>query len=266
MPPRSRATAIVLVVVLAPCGIGGLALGLASRGDAGRVLVGSPMALVAAALIYLHRVRRQGRAWLAVRDVRELGQRGVVLPYSAALGCCYLATGGWFVLYVGLLAAIPTGIGVDLGSIGVGEIVGLVIVLMLCAYPLWIVLELVRGRLGRGLVALTPDGIYHRSWAMRSYLPWHGVFAVASEETEAGLRVKVRAFANAEGSWTRRTSVAWKQDELASAPDLDVRGLYLAVDPALLYRAAQFYHENPVARPELATEAGLARVRDGLPA
>lgn len=240
-------------VLLALFGAGGLALGVAAvpADGVGLLLVGSPLLLVAAALVYLSRARRPDARGLAVREVPELGERGLVLPYSAALGWAYVVAGAYCLLFFGLIAA---------GGLlaGGGGVVLLVVALLLCGYLLWCAVDLARGRLGLGLVALTPSGIYHRSWAMRAYLPWADAVQVVPDDVRGPL-VQVIAAANTTG-WVRRTSSAWRQGELAFAPHLAVQGRFLAADPVLLLRAVVFYLDNPAARAELGDDASMARV------
>jgi hypothetical protein len=47
------------------------------------------------------------------------------------------------------------------------------------------------------------------------------------------------------------------------AADLTLPVRTLAIDPALLLEALRYYHQHPQARAELATPAGLARMRHG---
>jgi hypothetical protein len=240
-------------VLLALLGAGGLALGVAEipTEGVGFLVVASPSLLIAAALVYLLRARRRGRGSLAVAAVADLGERGVVLPYSAALGCGCAVAGVYCLLFSGLIA---------IGGWADGSVVGLslfVAALLACTYLLWCVVDLARGRLRRGFVALTPSGIYHRSWARRSYLPWTDVLEVVSEDREP--LVRVVGIANTTG-WDRRTSSTWPQEELNTAPHLVVPGRFLAVHPELLYRAIRFYLDNPAARPELADDAALTRI------
>ena len=62
-------------------------------------------------------------------------------------------------------------------------------------------------------------------------------------------------------SWFRRASRLWRQEELAFAPHLAIRTMFVAVDPALVYHTLRYYHHMPEARGELAGEVGLARLR-----
>jgi hypothetical protein len=47
------------------------------------------------------------------------------------------------------------------------------------------------------------------------------------------------------------------------AADITLPVRTLDIDPALLLEALRYYHQHPQARDELATQAGLARVRHG---
>ena len=256
-PAPGRLSWTVAAVLLAAFGSGGFALGLVE--PSALLVVGSPLLVVAAVLVYLSRARRQGTAGIAVRDIPSLGQRGVVLPYSAALGWGYVVGGGYCALFFGLIAVG----GAATGPSGAGEIALLALALVVEVYLLWCLVDLLRGRLGRGFVALTPDGICHRSWAMWAYLPWDEVASVTVVDVRGPL-VQVMAIANTRQAWSRRTSLPWKQGELAYAPDLAVQGRFLTVNPALLYRAVRFYGENPAGRAELATDAAATRIRDDL--
>lgn len=263
-PVRGRTSWIIAAVLLALFGACGLALGVAAASTerVGLLLVGSPLLLVAAVLVYLSRARRPGVAKLAVRHVQDLGEPGVVLPYSAALGWGYVAAVGYCGLFFGLIAAGGAASLVGgAASLG-GSAILLVVALLVCGYLLWCVVDMLRGRLRLGLVALTPHGIYHRSWAMRAYLPWTEVVAVTATDVRGPL-VQVVAAVNTSGSWIQQTSRTWRQSELAFAPHLAVQGRFLAVEPSTLYGAARFYSENPAARAELATEAAVTRLRTG---
>ncbi len=257
-PAQRRGSAVLAAILLALFGAGGLALGVASAftDGAGLLLVGSPLILIAAVVVYLSRGRRPGASRLAVREVAELGEPGIVLPYSSALGWGYVVTGAYCLLFFGLIAA---GGLANSGSAWTPlSVVLLVAALLVCGYLLWCGVELTRGWVAVGFVALTKSGIYHRSWAMRSYLPWADVVAVVPADARGPL-VQVMVAANTTG-WVQGTSWAWRQGELAFAPHLAVQGRFLAVDPELLYRALRFYHENPETRAELGGETALRRV------
>lgn len=239
-PVRRRTSWVVTAVLLAVSGAGGLALGVATlqTDGAGLLLVGSPLLIVVAALVYLSRARRPGTGGQAVREVAELGERGLVFAYSRALGWAYVVAGAYCLLFFGLIAAGGLAAGVG----GGGDVVLLAAALLVVGYLSWCAVDLVRGRLGPGLVALTPSGIYHRSWALRSYLPWDDVVDVVPGDARGPL-VQVIAAANTTG-WVRRTSSTWRQAELAYAPHLVVQGRFLAADPALLYRAVCDYRDR----------------------
>lgn len=79
------------------------------------------------------------------------------------------------------VGAVLLAVGGLASGAGGGNLALLVAALLVCAYLLRCMVDLLRGRLGLGLVALTPSGSYHRSWAMRAYLPWTDVLAVDPE-------------------------------------------------------------------------------------
>lgn len=126
-------------------------------------------------------------------------------------------------------------------------------------YCLWIVIEMAGGRLARGRVVLSPQGIYHRSLTFEHFAPWYAVHAVSAEDVSGPLIVAKAS--PSDHTRVRRTSRAGKQQEFQLLPYVAVRGRSLAVDPAVLYHALRYYHAHPEARPELATDAGLQRIR-----
>src|SRR5205807_9794806 len=62
-------------------------------------------------------------------------------------------------------------------------------------------------------------------------------------------------------SWMQRPSKAVLA-RASGTPLLVVRGISLAVDPALAFHVLRFYYDNPGARGELATDTGLQRVQN----
>ncbi|MGH3923973.1 MAG: hypothetical protein ACRDTT_14080, partial [Pseudonocardiaceae bacterium] len=113
----------------------------------------------------------------------------------------------------------------------------------------------------RGLVALAPEGVYHRSSTFRSYFPWDRVTEVSAiDKNGPYITMGVRPGPD---SWFRKTSRLWRQEEFSFAPHMAVRGRWLSVDPAIVYYAIIFYRDHPVARRELSTDAGVERLRSG---
>jgi hypothetical protein len=128
-------------------------------------------------------------------------------------------------------------------------------------YFLWIVRDIASGRLARGRVVLSPDGIYHRSLTFEHFAPWHAVHTISAEDISGPLIVA--KVSPSDHSQVRQTSRVGKQQEFKFLPHAAVRARSLKVDPAVLYHALRYYHAHPGARPELATDTGLRRIRTG---
>lgn len=241
--------AVVLFVLL------GLVSVLLGFREPGLQLVGGLLMLAVALLIYAQRCRPRGGREVSVREIDDLGHAGVVLPYSGAVTAAnlvmlgYLAVVGWVVVLGGLLTGGLAGS--DVLVLAVFALVGLVGTV--------IVVEVLLGRLTRGFVALTPSGVYHRSWGVRGFLPWPAVLGVRPVQYGEPV-LEFLATANAPGAWHRRTALMARSRE-KGLPAL--RGHTLAADPALAYHAVSFYLENPDLRPELASEAAVTRLREG---
>lgn len=117
------------------------------------------------------------------------------------------------------------------------------------------------GRLRRGKLVLSQQGIHQRGWAFSSFLPWQS-FAGVKAADNGGPEVLVIAYSNA--AWDRRQIVRfWKIDQLPPVPMIEVHCASLAVDPNLVYWLLKFYVENPGARGELGTDAAIRRARSG---
>ncbi len=243
------------------------AVALASGDVAGVfILMFSPVLPLVMLMGYLTRLRGRDRGVSTIKHTASDPHRvGVVIPYSAAIGLSYLALTVTMVLLFGALTAL--GLWVELGGAG-ADIGGLLLTAAFGAmalYMLAFVIDVIRGKLALGAVTLSPHGVYHRSWAFDSFFSWDGALFVSAADTDGPL-VEL-AVADDESSWLRRTSRLWKQEELMFAPHCAVRGMWLSVDPALLYHALCYYQRHPEARAELGDERGLRRLRTGdLPA
>ncbi|OLT14072.1 hypothetical protein BJF78_19885 [Pseudonocardia sp. CNS-139] len=204
-------------------------------------------------------VRRSATGGIRLSTVPESGESAVVIPYSSSLfwlmftvpavlfgiaGIVLIPLGGWALATQEFDLIVPAAIGV------VGVVYAVAMLTHVCT-----------GKLARGYVALSPTGIYHRSWALTSFVSWRHVMDVDPCD-DKGPAIEVHAMRSPEG-WVRQTSRLWNQPELAFAPYLMVRGMYLSVDPALVYHALQFYFSRPDARSELGDHAGVERLRRG---
>jgi hypothetical protein len=118
--------------------------------------------------------------------------------------------------------------------------------------------DMVRGRIVRGYVTLTPHGIHHRGPMENAFIPWLAVLTV----TAAFDRGPVIRLLTSDA--VKRHSTSWLAFRRKPRVGLvEIRGNMLAVDPALLYYALDYYLKNPDARAELSTDAGLQRIRSG---
>ncbi len=203
------------------------------------------------------RRRSSSRVFLSCRDEPE--GTGTVIGYSFAVWLTYWAmavvclAGFAFLTAVSVLGLLTESFGSLSAVVAVGLFGGVTCYLLcFCFHGL-------RGKLARGSVALSPHGVFHRSWSFRSYAPWDSVIAVDAAEMDGPL---ISLIATSDGgAWFERTSRLWKQEEMALAPSLAIRGRWLSVDPALLYHALRYYHAHPEARAELASTAGVQRLQ-----
>jgi hypothetical protein len=223
----------------------------------------APLLFGVAAIVVLTRLRVRGRPTTAVHSahVEAAHEQGLVIPYSRALGAVYLLVCCTTLTSFVVIAAITL---VAVAVTRAGEL-GLVIQAVICvgfsAYLLWTLTEIVRKRLTRGVVMLTPHGVYHRSWAFDSFLSWEQAVSVSAGQLDGQL-ITLAAYDNARPPVRRRSRI-WKQPEYKLAPHTAIRGMYLSVDPGLAFHTLNFYHANPRARAELGTEAAAQRVRSG---
>lgn len=210
--------------------------------------------------------------WL-LRTRRHLSPKAVTLQVTgSAEDGVRIAYSGWLYRWLATMMLLTFAVfsGVVLSGLA-GWVIppfasppGVVSVGLLSAaglYCLWILIEMASGRLARGRVVLSPQGIYHRSLTFEHFAPWYAVNAVSAEDLN-GPVIVAKAFPS-DHTRVRRTSWVGKQQEFQLLPYTAVRGRSLAVDPAVLYHALRYYHAHPEARPELATDAGVRRIRNG---
>jgi hypothetical protein len=129
-------------------------------------------------------------------------------------------------------------------------------------FCLWLFIEFASGRIARGHLTLTTDGIYHRSHTFEHFLPWSAMLDVSAVQLSTGPFIAVEAGPSGD-TQVRRTHWMGKQLEFRLLPFLMVRGRSLGVDPALVYHALRYYLAHPDARAELLTSAGEQRIRGG---
>ncbi|CRZ13940.1 hypothetical protein [Mycolicibacterium neworleansense] len=115
------------------------------------------------------------------------------------------------------------------------------------------------GRIRRGGVILSSQGIAQRGWSFESRLNWSDIAAVKAATNGYPVILAV-GYANAD--WNRRcTTRLWRIDRLPPVPMIEFDCRQFDVDPYLLYSYVRTYAENPEVRAELGTEVALARAR-----
>lgn len=261
--PKPRRVRTTLTVVFLACfGCMGIAAGASTLLPDGAdrrfylLVLAAPLLWGAATILVLTRLRLHNRRPTKVTTGQApgSGEHGLVIPYSRALAATYvLLCATTLVLF-----AVITSVGAVSHARG-GELGFVVICFGFVVYLCWTLVDIVTGRLAAGAVILTPSGIFHRSWAFDSYLAWDQAVSVWPGQLD-GQCITVAARSDAAPRFQRRSRL-WKQPEYRRAPETAIRGMYLAIDPALAYHTVRFYHADPVARSELGTDAAVDRVR-----
>jgi hypothetical protein len=173
-------------------------------------------------------------------------EAAVVIPYSMSLF--------WLLFFSLPSSMVVVGVAIMIRE---HSPVALLIVIGCVVLDTYLLVQLCRRKIVRGYVALSPVGIYHRSWGFTSFAPWEHVFGIEPRQGD-GQIISVMVETNTE-SWSRRTARFVGEDSCDYG--LSVRGLYLSTGPALAYYALQFYFLNPEARSELGCDAGVERLR-----
>lgn len=227
------------------------------------LVIATPLFFGVAGLAVGTRLRVRSRRTTSVRSISMPDASGpaLVIPYSLALAVIYwviVVTTIFLFLIIALVAVV------GLASSGFRDAVLFVPALVSMAFVVylsWFIIEVLRRRVVRGALILSPRGIYHRSWSFDNFLPWDSAISVTADELDGPL-IRVAARGDAEPEFQRRTRM-WKQPELKLAPHMAIRGTYLSINPALALHALSYYLAQPGARRELGTEAGVDRVRNG---
>ncbi|MGH3937531.1 MAG: hypothetical protein ACRDTG_02685 [Pseudonocardiaceae bacterium] len=216
---------------------------------------GAYLGLVTVLSVWLLRTRRRLSPRTVTLHTTGSAEDGVLIAYS-----------GWLYRWLATMMLLTFAVlaGIVLSGL-TGWVIppftsppGVVSVVLLSAtelYCLWILLEMASGQLAHGRVALSPQGIHHRSLTFEHGVPGYAVNAVSAEDLN-GPVIVAKAFPS-DHTRVRKTSWVGKQQEFQLLPYLAVRGRSLAVDPAVLYHALRYYHAHPEDRPELATDAGV---------
>jgi hypothetical protein len=204
--------------------------------------------LLAATYSAVVRYRRVDLA-AAIRTVERDGVTGTEIQYSdwqftiliAVMGCA--AAFGATAVAV-FLQQVP-GRAVLFGALG-----------LICASFL---APVVTGRVRRGGVTLSGQGIAQRGRSFENRLDWSAIVALPAATNGYPVILAI-GYANAD--WQRRyTTRFWRIDRLPPAPMIEFDCRQFDVDPYVLYNYVRTYVDNPELRAELGTEAALARAR-----
>mgnify|MGYP001194409456 CR=1 FL=1 len=119
------------------------------------------------------------------------------------------------------------------------------------------------GRLRRGGVTLSGQGIAQRGWSFESKLDWSAIFAAPLTSLEGTRFPTILVGGSANANWIRRyTTRLWRIDRLPQVPVLQLDCNKFDVDPHVLNNYIRTYVDNPKMRHELGTEAALVRARE----
>lgn len=252
---RSRVKAVMQIALLgaaAAVSVGALLTVPINPGRNLMVAIGAPLFVTMVVVFFVMRLRRPyGSAGIRSEYVEAVGEWAVVVPYQRWTFRVYVLFWASFVL-LGMYFAVAS---VAAGF--TGEVLFMLVlgVLMIGTAGFFIV-EVGRGRLACGFVALTPSGVYHRAWSLEGFFPWSASYGVEPFYTREPMIMM--AF-DSEAGWIRSRSV-WRDVHIQNLPDLVVRARWLTVDPVVLLAAMDFYLRNPEQRSELGGNAGVDRI------
>jgi hypothetical protein len=259
---------VFMVVIGGLLSVGGLVMAVTGRGaERG---AGAAIALFFLACLLTAPLFAPGRRGgpLRLETVRLGGrqERGILVPYSglrmamvlAATACLALAMLG-FVVFADAFADGESPWPVRLvGAVGV---------------MFFGVGGLVAARRGWGRnwrLLLTPSAVVIAMGGARTVVPWEAIQQVRASEVTTHVRgVTVSEplvgidLSDPEAIQTGPLERLLQPLNRHLAADITLPVRTLDVDPALLLEALRYYHQHPQARDELATQAGLARVRHG---
>lgn len=120
------------------------------------------------------------------------------------------------------------------------------------------------GRIRRGELTLSKEGVEQRGWSFESRLAWSSIAGIAPAFNGYPV-ILLMGYANT--SWHRRyTTRIWRIDRLPPVPMIEVDCRKFDVDSRELYGYLRHYVDNPDAREELGTDVAIERARHTNPA
>lgn len=263
---RHVAGAVFMVGLTLGFGIG--AVLLTRSGDPRGPLIGFCVPFIAAATVVVVvrdlRGRRHQPSSITLTEVPTLLRTAVVIRYSSVRAWAFLVLGVTLVLPMAGYCAVLIAAGLAEFPRYWGAALPVLVIGPLTVYLLLCLAHIAMGRMRRGLLALTPEGIYHRAWAYEAYVPWESVIGVWPWHGGQPARPQVSTSVLPDpGVWFRRTSGLWRQPEFTLQPHIVLPCVEFPVDPALLLHALQHYAEHPTHRAELGDDRGVQRIRTG---
>ncbi|MGV0742270.1 hypothetical protein [Mycolicibacterium sp. XJ870] len=192
----------------------------------------------------------------AVRTVERDGIPGTEIRYSAWHFTILVAVMGCGAIFCGM-AAIEIFIHQDEGFPGGAVLLGALGVVFASFGA-----AVIFGRIRRGGITLSSQGIVHRGWSFESRLDWPAIAGVMLAFVGyTGLPV-ILVGGQANANWVRRyTTRFWRIDRLPKVPMIQFECRRFDADPHILYDYVRAYVDNPELRSELGTEAALTRAR-----
>ena len=217
-----------------------------------------------AGLIYVAGVRRRHRSTAPLRVSTPFESRipGLAIPYSrsySAWAVALILPACGSSLPVGFYASVRFSEGARESGVFAGVLAGALLVT--CR---GLAVEILRKRIVRGVIVLTPDGIVHHSWASDSSCSWgmvRGVQPIALPA--AAIRVENALIGGATDHGFTRRSAMLRSIEAKHRPDMIIEVPSLSIDPVLMLETLRFYAACPLQRHELGTQAAIDRVRRG---
>ncbi|HEV8166052.1 MAG TPA: STM3941 family protein, partial [Actinomycetota bacterium] len=212
--------------------------------------------------------RRRGPLRLETVRLGDHQERGILVPYSGlrmamvlgATACLALAMLG-FVVFADAFADDPG------ASPWPVRLVGAVGVLF---FGVGGVIAARRGWGRNWRLLLTPSAVVIAMGGARTVVPWQTIQQVRATEVTTHVRgVPVREplvgidLSDPQAIATGPLERLLLPGNSRLAADITLPIRTLDVDPALLYEALRYYHQNPAARDELTTQDGLARLQHG---
>ncbi|GAA5117940.1 hypothetical protein [Haloechinothrix salitolerans] len=255
--PRFRLSLAVIAVLLVVAPLGVAALLYSEQNDGGaRYAVA--VAVLGALILWIGvesrlRLRRNGTEPITEADIN--GHRGLKIPYSRRIHILITVLMSAFAL-IFVMAAVDSA---DDGSYFWGALA-----VLFGSFPIL----LLRGKYALGYVLVTSEGVLHRGWTFRSFLPWSGIDMIHPMQTDGP---DILITARDETPWEPvQLTRLWRADKPVEIPSDDGRGRkpaihipgkYLAADPAIVLAVLVYYGKHPEARTELASGAALRRVQ-----